>query len=148
MKKKIVSVFLMLIGLGVSACSAGDNTQIQETTTVIQSNPTDAFKYASITPEAAKIRLDSGEKIILLDVRTQEEYLEKHIPNSLLIPVEVIEEEAPLKLTDKDSTIFVYCRSGRRSTIASKALAKMGYTKVYDLGGINDWTYETKSGNE
>jgi len=79
-------------------------------------------------------------------VRTQEEYIEKHIPNSVLLPVEVIEKEAPSKLTDKDATIFVYCKTGRRSVVASETLVKMGYTKVYNLGGINDWTYETESG--
>lgn len=115
---------------------------------VIQADSIYALKYTSIKPEEAKKRLENEEGIILLDVRTQEEYLEKHIPKSMLIPVDVIEKEAPIKLTDKNAPIFVYCRSGRRSAIASEALVQMGYTKVYDLGGINDWTYETESGNQ
>ena len=84
--------------------------------------------------------------IILLDVRTLEEYEESHIPNSILMPVDSIEKEAPAKLTDKNANIFVYCRSGRRSTTASEALAEMGYSNVYNLGGIIDWPYEIKSG--
>jgi rhodanese-related sulfurtransferase len=49
-------------------------------------------------------------------------------------------------LTDKEKVIFVYCRSGNRSTTASNILAELGYTKVYNLGGINDWPYEVESG--
>lgn len=103
-------------------------------------------RYMNITPEEAKKRIDSGEKIILLDVRTQEEYEEKRIPGSILIPVEVIEKEAPSKLTDKSAVIFVYCRSGNRSIVAAEELTKLGYTGIYNLGGINDWPYGTVSG--
>jgi rhodanese-related sulfurtransferase len=78
-------------------------------------------------------------------VRTEEEHSEKHIPNSILIPVDIIEKEAATKLLDKNAPIFVYCRSGRRSITASETLVKMGYADVYNLGGIIDWPYETKS---
>jgi rhodanese-related sulfurtransferase len=151
MKKRIMIIFLLLISLGITACSAINNTLTQEEsegTRDIQSNSTEVLTYTDIKPEDAKKRLDNEKGIILLDVRTQEEYSDKHIPYSMLIPVEVIEKEAPSKLVDKNITIFVYCRSGRRSVIASEALVKMGYTKVYNLGGINDWTYEIKSGTE
>jgi phage shock protein E len=99
-----------------------------------------------IKPEEAKARLDKGENIILLDVRTEEEYNEKRIPNSILIPLEDIDKDAPAKLTDKNATIFVYCRSGNKSAIAVEVLTLMGYTNLYDLGGIEDWPYETVSG--
>lgn len=134
MKKRILLIVLSLLCLGITACDAGENSRTQ------------ASGYTNIKPEEAKKRLDSENGIILLDVRTQEEYAQKHIPNSILIPVDVIEEEAKSKITDKNSTIFVYCRSGSRSTAASEALVKMGYTKVYNLGGINDWPFETVSG--
>lgn len=104
-------------------------------------------QYQDISPEEAKKRLDTEKGIILVDVRTKEEYAEKHIPGSTLIPVEVIEKEAINKLKDKDSTIFVYCRSGNRSTSASKILASLGYTRVSNMGGIIDWKYETESGD-
>jgi phage shock protein E len=102
--------------------------------------------YKDISPQEAKGRLDSGEDIILLDVRTPAEHAERRIPNSLLIPVDDIWQQAPLQLPDKNATIFVYCRSGRRSVTASLALVKMGYTNVFNLGGIIDWPYETESG--
>ncbi|HEY5583229.1 MAG TPA: rhodanese-like domain-containing protein [Ruminiclostridium sp.] len=149
MKNKIMLIILMLIALGAIACGTTGISQTQEdskNTTAIQSDSGDALNYTNIRPEDAKKRLDGEDVITLLDVRTQEEYIEKHIPNSVLLPVEVIEKEAPSKLTDKDATIFVYCKTGRRSVVASETLVKMGYTKVYNLGGINDWTYETESG--
>lgn len=103
-------------------------------------------QYKNITAQEAKRQLDNGDEIILLDVRTPAEYFDLHIPNSKLIPVDMIEEEALIQLLDRDATIFVYCRSGRRSVTASVALVKMGYTSVYNLGGIIDWPYETETG--
>lgn len=102
--------------------------------------------YRSIQPEEAKQRLDADADIVLLDVRTQEEYDEKHIPGSILIPVDVLGKEAAERLKDRNAMIFVYCRSGRRSAIAAETLSGLGYTDVYDMGGINNWTYETESG--
>ncbi|MBP7175182.1 MAG: rhodanese-like domain-containing protein [Thermoclostridium sp.] len=93
----------------------------------------------------AKKRLDSGESIILLDVRTEVEYQEKHIPGSLLIPLSDLEDRVESEIPDKDAVLFVYCRSGNRSATASKTLVGLGYTKVYDLGGIIDWPYETET---
>ena len=107
---------------------------------------TRTMSYINISPKDAKARLETEKDIILLDVRTPEEYAEKHIPDSLLIPVDVIGKEAPAKLADRNTVIFVYCRSGRRSAAATEALVKMGYTNIYNLGGIIDWPYETKSG--
>lgn len=97
-----------------------------------------------ITAEEAKKIMDSGNGYVILDVRTQEEYDEKHIPDSVLIPDYEIEEQAEKVLTDKDQTILVYCRSGNRSRTASEKLISMGYTDVKDFGGINDWPYETE----
>ena len=99
-----------------------------------------------ITPEDAKTRLDTGEAIVLVDVRTAEEHAEARIPGSLLLPVDEIGQRAPEALPDKSATLFVYCRSGRRSAIAADELSALGYTSVFDLGGIIDWPYETESG--
>ena len=129
----------------MTACSTPNNVDSQNPISTQIDSPK-ASSYQNISPEEAKKRLESEKGIVLLDVRTQEEYDEKHIPNSLLIPVDVIEKEAPEKLTDKNTPIFVYCRSGRRSVTASEALVKMGYTKVYNLGGIIDWPFETETG--
>lgn len=96
----------------------------------------------NITPEEAKKRLDSEKDIILVDVRTVEEYEAGHIKDAILMPVDSIKVEAVKNLKDKDATIFVYCRSGSRSATAANILIEQGYKIVYDLGGISNWPYE------
>ena len=100
-----------------------------------------AVGYQKITPAVVKERLDKGEKLIIVDVRTKEEYDGGHIPNSLLIPYDEIEAKAATLLPDKNASIIVYCRSGRRSEIAAKSLMKLGYTNAADMGAISDWKY-------
>ena len=78
------------------------------------------------------------EKSILLDVRTPEEYAVKHLPGSLLLPLDRIEAEAGTVLPDKNAAVSVFCRSGRRSKAAKAALERLGYTDITDLGGIDD----------
>jgi rhodanese-related sulfurtransferase len=102
-------------------------------------------EYVTITAEEAKQMMDDGEAFILLDVRTAEEFAEGHISGAILIPDTEITERAPDELPDQDARILVYCRSGRRSALASGELARLGYTQVYDFGGIIDWPYETVS---
>lgn len=101
-----------------------------------------------INPADAKKRLETEKGIILLDVRNRDEYIKRHIPNSTLIPVNVLANEANKRLPDKDADIFVYCASGSRSSAAANILIKLGYTKVFNLGGIFRWPYETVSGNK
>lgn len=134
--KKIMQIFTVLVFasfLSLAGCSP------------VQSESDKKPAYQTISSETAKKRLDNEKGIILLDVRSEAEYAEKHIPGSFLIPVETIETQATEKLKDKDAVIFVYCRSGNRSAVAAQALAKMNYTNVYDLGGINSWPYETET---
>ena len=102
----------------------------------------DDIIYKQISAEEAKSIMDSGEKHIILDVREQNEYDAGQIPGAILIPYTEIENKAKDMLPDKEVTILVYCRSGRRSKIASESLAKLGYTNVKEFGGINDWPYE------
>ena len=83
---------------------------------------------------------------VLLDVRTEQEFKEKRIPGSVLIPDYELAQRAEAELPDKRQVIFVYCRSGRRSEAAAKELVAMGYNHVYDVGGIIDWPYETTQG--
>ncbi|MGC7871323.1 rhodanese-like domain-containing protein [Desulfosporosinus sp. SYSU MS00001] len=101
-----------------------------------------------IGPSEAKKRLDTEKNIILLDVRTEHEYAEKHIPRSTLIPLNVLAREAGKRLPNKQATIFVYCRSGNRSKAAVKMLLKLGYSNLYNLGGIIRWPYKTVSGKK
>ena len=100
--------------------------------------------YVNITAEEAKQIMDTEEGYIILDVRTQEEYDQGHIPGAILIPHTEIEARAEEVLTDKDKLILVYCRSGRRSKIAAEALAELGYTNIKEFGGIIDWPYEVE----
>jgi len=100
--------------------------------------------YVNITAEEAKQIMDTEEGYIILDVRTQEEYDEGHIPGAIVISHEEITEKAEKVLTDKEQLILVYCRSGRRSKIAAEALAELGYTNIKEFGGIIDWPYETE----
>lgn len=98
-------------------------------------------KYIKITSKQAKEMMDN-EDVIILDVRTLSEYTEGHIPEAILVPVTEIEEKIMEKIPDIDAKILVYCRSGNRSATASKTLIDLGYTNVYDFGGINNWDYE------
>ena len=100
--------------------------------------------YVNITAEEAKEIMDTEEGYIILDVRTQEEYEQGHIPGAIVISHEEIAEKAEKVLTDKDQLILVYCRSGRRSKIAAEALVELGYTNIKEFGGISDWPYEVE----
>ena len=100
--------------------------------------------YMNITAEEAKQIMDTEEGYIILDVRTQEEYDQGHIPGAILIPDTEIKAEAENILTDKAQLILVYCRSGRRSKLAAEALVELGYTNIKEFGGIIDWPYETE----
>ena len=98
--------------------------------------------YQQITQEAAKEMMDTQE-VVILDVREQHEYDSGHIPGAVLLPVGTISEDTTAAVIDElDTVVLVYCRSGNRSKTASQALADLGYTNVYEFGGINDWPYE------
>jgi rhodanese-related sulfurtransferase len=94
-----------------------------------------------ITPEEAKAMMDEGG-VIVVDVRSGQEYAGGHIEGAISIPLEEIAAKAAELLPDKDAVILVYCRSGMRSHAAAEALADMGYTLVYDFGGIQSWPYD------
>ena len=98
--------------------------------------------FVSITAEEAKEIMDTGDGFVILDVRTQEEYDEGHVPGAILIPNTEIENRAEEELPDNAQLILVYCRSGRRSKLAAQILADLGYTNVKEFGGIIDWPYE------
>lgn len=97
----------------------------------------------NITAEEAKKIMDTESEYVILDVRTEEEFAQGHIPGAILIPDYEIREEAESSLPDKDALILVYCRSGRRSKNAAQILAELGYTNIREFGGIIDWPYET-----
>lgn len=100
--------------------------------------------YVQISTDEAVTMMAEEENYVILDVRTPEEFAEKHITGAINIPNEEIGIEPIDQLPDLDQLILVYCRSGNRSKQASEKLVKLGYTNVYEFGGINDWTGETE----
>ena len=104
--------------------------------------------YQQISMDEAIAIMESESDYIILDVRTTEEFADKHIPDAINIPNETIGTEDIPELPDKDQLILVYCRSGNRSKQASDKLVGLGCTNIVEFGGINDWPGETVSGNE
>ena len=124
-------VFLLLAVMLLTAC--GQDTENDQ-----------GAVYVNITAQEAKQIMDTEEGYIILDVRTQEEFDQGHIPGAILIPDTEMKAKAEDVLTDKDQLILVYCRSGRRSKLAAEALVELGYTNIKEFGGIIDWPYETE----
>ncbi len=126
-KRRLLSVAAALVFLlAVSGCSAEEKGSV----------------YMNINPEKVKEMMENSEEFVLLDVRSEEEFSEGHIPGAIVIPHEEILKRAEAELPEKDVPVFVYCRSGRRSKIAAEALVSLGYSEVYEFGGIIDWPYE------
>jgi phage shock protein E len=124
--KKIMLLLLSIILLSLIACDK---------------SPKEG-EYRKISAEEAKKMLDENKEAVLIDVRTSEEFEAGHIQGSILIPYDVITEQIESVVADKKTAIIVYCRSGNRSKKAADALIAMGYSQVYDMGGIVDWPYE------
>lgn len=120
----------------LSGCAAKSNSNSSDGD---ESNKA-SFKHISQDKAMGMMEKESG--YIILDVRTKEEFEEGHIKNAINIPNETIGDSEPKELRDKDQIILVYCRSGNRSKQASKKLAKLGYTNIYEFGGINSWKGE------
>ena len=120
---------MILILLAAFLCLAGCSAE-------------EKMMYRRISQEEAKRMMAVDDGHIIADVRRQDEYDAGHIPGAILIPNESIGTEQPEQLPDKNQIILVYCRSGRRSKEAAQKLADMGYTNLYEFGGIIDWTGE------
>ena len=138
---KKIALFTAIACIIVILQGCTNDMAINDNTEHVQEN---SSAYHKIDAKEAKSMIDS-KKVTIVDVRTEQEYKEKHIPNSILVPNETVEEEAVNKLPDKDAILLVHCRTGIRSKQASDKLVKMGYKNVYDFGGINDWPYDTVS---
>ena len=129
--KRILPLFLLLLLL--TGCGG------------TASNASSEDGYQQISQEEAKEMMDTQD-VIILDVREQDEYDSGHIPGAVLLPVGTIDEETAAEvIPEKNSTVLIYCRSGNRSKTASSALVELGYTNIYEFGGINTWPYETES---
>ena len=154
MKKALFAIALTACLFVLTACAGltGDGigqpkaalTPTANPTAASTATPTAVAEYRLLSPEKAKEMMDKGGEYTLLDVRTQEEFDAGHIPGAKLIPDFELGTRAETELPDKDALILLYCRSGRRSANSAKALVGMGYTNVYDFGGIINWPYETQ----
>lgn len=102
--------------------------------------------YQQISQQQAHEMMQQ-EGVVVLDVRQQQEYDTGHIPGAVLLPVGSINDESAAEvIPTKDTVVLVYCRSGNRSKVASAALAELGYTGIYEFGGISSWPYEVEQG--
>lgn len=99
-------------------------------------------EYRAITPKDAKAAMDAGQEIIIVDVREPYEFESGHIPGAVNLPLGNLTALAATELPDKDALIYLYCRSGARSRTGAMQLVKLGYTNLYDLGGIINWPYD------
>ena len=127
LKGLIIMILISLSLFGLTACGGAKET---------------SSTYEQITAEQAKSIMDTEKDYVIIDARTDEEFAEGHIKNAILIPEYEIADRAEKELPDKEQLILVYCRSGRRSKIASDELVKLGYSNVKEFGGIIDWPYE------
>ena len=100
------------------------------------------LSFTRISQEEAREMMEKDDGHVIVDVRREDEYASGHIPGAICIPNETIYKDQPEELPDLDQVILVYCRSGNRSKRAARMLYEMGYTQVYEFGGIIDWTGE------
>ena len=117
---KYVVMILVVIGLAMSFMSRGDSKSL-------------------VSYDELQQKLNDKAPIVLLDVRTQEEFDNGHIPGALLLPYDEIDKKALQVLPEKEKEIIIYCRSGRRSAIAKNSFEALGDTNVKDFGGMNRW---------
>ena len=126
--KKILPIFLAALLL--AGCAA----------------PAEEISYRQINMDEAITMMGEESGYVILDVRTPEEFADKHIPGAINVANETIGTDEIPELPDKDQLILVYCRSGNRSKQASEKLVALGYTNIVEFGGINDWPGETVTG--
>ena len=122
--KKLFLFLLFLIGVTLSACSSSSDSVIQ-----------------TVDSKTAIQMMKESDNYLIVDVRTSQEFDSGHIENAINIDNNLIQKaNQPLaQLPDTDQTIFIYCRSGNRSSQAAKKLESLGYTSIIDFGGIQNW---------
>lgn len=133
MKNKRITVLGLILILGILSLVGCNNTDTSQSG--------ESVGYKKISAKQAKEMMDNKDYDIILDVRTAEEFAEGFIEGAINLPLDSIEKDAENIIDSTDSTILLYCRSGNRSAQAGKLLKSLGYTKVYDFGGIIDWPY-------
>jgi len=139
----IIAIFILAIFLVCCSDRNLSETEMPEISDISQISEqvqTEKIEYIKIAQQEAHDMM-TGD-VIILDVRTQAEFDSGHIINAVLLPDYEIKEKAESVLPDKNQTILIYCRTGIRSANAARDLIEIGYTKVFDFGGIVDWEYE------
>lgn len=148
-----VAGYRMSLSKGQNVSESESNDTVASSETIASESATDAQiseenSFQIISAEEAKKMMDEGN-VTIVDVRRQDEYDAEHVKGAILVPNESIESGnnaiAPKELPDKDAVLLVYCRTGIRAAEASQKLVDMGYTNVYDFGGIVDWPYDKES---
>ncbi len=135
--KRALVLFLVLCSFACFGC-AGDKTSASAPSPI-----------RTMTAREALAMIETEKDYTIVDVRTPEEFSDVRVKGAINIPVESIGELPPSQLVGKkDSLIFVYCRTGRRSAIAAEKLAKMGYKNIVDFGGIVDYVGPVETGSK
>ncbi|MBE6312490.1 MAG: rhodanese-like domain-containing protein [Bacteroidales bacterium] len=117
--KNVLLSFMLLIGVS-TACTAKQPAQVK------------------LDVQQAVEKMNKSKKFIIVDVRTAKEYYDGHVENAVLMPMQEMDTMAEKILPNKKQTIFLYCRTGRRSNIVAQKLIESGYKSVYDIGGVMD----------
>lgn len=126
MRKLMIAAGLLAAGLAAGCAGTGE-----------------AAGFRSISPEKAK-QMMAAPGAVVVDVREPGEYAEGHVPGAVLLPLGTIDaKHAAAVIPEKDGMVLVYCRSGVRSKKGAEKLADLGYTEVFEFGGIIQWPYET-----
>lgn len=134
---KIKNIAIWVLFLLVLLTLAGCDSREEDAENIVS--------YQQITAEEAKSMMEEQPDAVILDVREQDEYDAGHIPGAVLLSVGTIDEEtAASAIPEKDTVVLVYCRSGNRSKTASQSLVDLGYTRIYEFGGIKDWPYKVE----
>jgi len=126
-------ILVTVLALLLTACSSGG--QVMDGEDMVRS-------YTQISQEEAKEMMKQDDGHVIVDVRRQDEFEAGHIPGAICVPNESIGTKQPEELPDLDQILLIYCRSGNRSKQAAQKLFAIGYTNVYEFGGIMDWTGE------
>ena len=134
------TVFMLITALFILLCGCSDKGQVMDGDGMLNS-------YRQISQEEAARMMEKDDGHVIVDVRRQDEYDAGHIPGAILIPNESISNTQPEALPDLNQIILIYCRSGNRSKQAAQKLFDMGYTNIYEFGGIIDWTGEVVTGD-
>ncbi len=153
MKQKYLALAALMLTVALTGCGSKNESEVaiiggaDGPTSVFLAEKNNADSYTQIDQETAKLMMDIDDGHVVVDVRRQDEFDEGHIPGAICIPNESIVDTQPEELPDLDQIILIYCRSGRRSKEAAQKLFDMGYTNVFEFGGIIDWTGDVVTEN-